>query len=38
LLAGKARIADDFDDPLPDDVVRAFEGISPGGCRSIPIS
>ena len=23
---GKIRIADDFDDPLPDDVLRDFEG------------
>jgi prevent-host-death family protein len=25
-LKGKMRIADDFDAPLPDDVVAAFEG------------
>jgi len=25
-LKGKMRIADDFDTPLPDDVVAAFEG------------
>ncbi|CAG2138438.1 hypothetical protein LMG19282_01496 [Cupriavidus campinensis] len=25
-LKGKVRIADDFDAPLPDDVVAAFEG------------
>lgn len=25
-LNGKIRIADDFDAPLPDDVVAAFEG------------
>ncbi|NPT37410.1 type II toxin-antitoxin system Phd/YefM family antitoxin [Paraburkholderia xenovorans] len=25
-LKGKIRIADDFDAPLPDDVVAAFEG------------
>jgi antitoxin (DNA-binding transcriptional repressor) of toxin-antitoxin stability system len=29
LLAGKVRVADNFDDPLPDDVMRAFEGLSP---------
>ncbi len=26
LLAGKIRIADDFDAPLPDDVLNRFEG------------
>ncbi len=26
LDAGKVRIADDFDAPLPEDVLRAFEG------------
>ena len=26
LLAGKLRVPDDFDDPLPDDVLDAFEG------------
>jgi prevent-host-death family protein len=26
LLAGQVWIADDFDDPLPDDLLRAFEG------------
>ncbi len=25
-LKGKIRIADDFDEPLPDDVIAAFEG------------
>ena len=25
-LKGKIRIADDFDAPLPDDVIAAFEG------------
>jgi hypothetical protein len=25
-LKGKIRIADDFDAPLPDDVLAAFEG------------
>lgn len=26
LLKGKVRVPDDFDDPLPDDVLVAFEG------------
>ncbi|MDA8198013.1 MAG: type II toxin-antitoxin system prevent-host-death family antitoxin [Thermaerobacter sp.] len=26
LLAGQIRIADDFDAPLPDDVLKNFEG------------
>jgi len=26
LDAGKVRIADDFDDPLPEDLMEAFEG------------
>ena len=26
LLKGKIRVPDDFDDPLPDDVMAAFEG------------
>jgi prevent-host-death family protein len=26
LLAGKWQVPDDFDDPLPDDVLDAFEG------------
>ena len=26
LDAGKVRIADDFDDPLPEDFLEAFEG------------
>jgi prevent-host-death family protein len=26
VLAGKVRVADDFDAPLPDSVVAAFEG------------
>jgi len=26
LLKGKIRIADDFDAPLPEDLLRAFEG------------
>jgi prevent-host-death family protein len=25
-LAGKLKVPDDFDDPLPDDVLDAFEG------------
>lgn len=25
-LAGKLQVPDDFDDPLPDDVLDAFEG------------
>jgi prevent-host-death family protein len=29
LLAGQVWIADDFDDPLPANVVRAFEGLDP---------
>lgn len=26
VLAGKLQVPDDFDDPLPDDVLDAFEG------------
>jgi prevent-host-death family protein len=26
VLAGKLRVSDDFDDPLPDDILDAFEG------------
>jgi prevent-host-death family protein len=26
LLAGQMTVSDDFDDPLPDDVLAAFEG------------
>lgn len=26
LLAGKVRVSDDFDDPLPEDLLAAFEG------------
>jgi prevent-host-death family protein len=26
VLAGKLRVPEDFDDPLPDEVVEAFEG------------
>jgi prevent-host-death family protein len=26
LLAGKLKVPDNFDDPLPDDVLDAFEG------------
>jgi prevent-host-death family protein len=29
LLAGQVRVGADFDDPLPDDVMRAFEGFDP---------
>lgn len=29
LLAGKVRVSDDFDDPLPDDIARAFAGEPP---------
>ncbi len=29
LLAGKIRIADDFDAPLPDDVLKSCEGGGP---------
>ena len=29
LLAGQVRVGADFDDPLPDDVMRAFEGLNP---------
>jgi prevent-host-death family protein len=29
LLAGQVWIADDFDDQLPADVLRAFEGLDP---------
>ena len=28
-LAGQVRVGPDFDDPLPDDVMRAFEGLDP---------
>ncbi len=28
LMKGKIRIADDFDAPLPDDVLAAFEGTA----------
>jgi prevent-host-death family protein len=28
-LAGEVWIADSFDDPLPDDLLRAFEGRAP---------
>lgn len=27
-FAGRIRVGDDFDDPLPDDVLDAFEGRS----------
>jgi len=26
ILAGKLRVPEDFDAPLPDEVIRAFEG------------
>ena len=29
LLAGQVRVGPDFDDPLPDEVMRAFEGLAP---------
>jgi hypothetical protein len=29
-LRGKIWIADDFDAPLPDDILDAFEGREPG--------
>jgi prevent-host-death family protein len=29
LLGGQVWIADNFDDPLPDDLLRAFEGPGP---------
>jgi len=29
LLKGKVWIADDFDDPLPDDLLKAFYGLEP---------
>ena len=29
LLAGMGTVPDDFDDPLPDDVLAAFEGRIP---------
>ncbi len=29
LLAGQVRVGADFDDPLPDNVMRAFEGFEP---------
>jgi prevent-host-death family protein len=28
LLAGQVRIGDDFDDPLPEDIMSAFRGDS----------
>ena len=30
LMKGKIEIADDFDAPLPDDILAAFEGREPG--------
>ena len=29
LRAGQVRVGADFDDPLPNEVMRAFEGLSP---------
>lgn len=29
ILTGQIRIADDFDAPLPDDVLKSFEGSAP---------
>jgi prevent-host-death family protein len=29
LLAGQVRIGEDFDDPLPDDIQKAFDGLMP---------
>ena len=29
LLAGQVWVGDDFDDPLPDDLQRAFDGLDP---------
>ncbi|HEX3574305.1 MAG TPA: type II toxin-antitoxin system Phd/YefM family antitoxin [Rhodopila sp.] len=29
LLAGQVWIGDDFDDPLPDDIQKAFDGLMP---------
>ena len=26
ILKGKIRVADDFDNPLPDEILKAFEG------------
>ena len=26
LMKGKIKVADDFDDPLPDDIIALFEG------------
>ena len=30
LMKGEIEIADDFDAPLPDDILAAFEGREPG--------
>ena len=32
VLAGKLRVSEDFDDPLPDDILDAFEGRRCGSC------
>ena len=29
LLAGQVWVGDDFDDPLPEDLQRAFDGLDP---------
>jgi prevent-host-death family protein len=29
LLAGQVWVADNFDDSLPDEILRAFEGLDP---------
>jgi prevent-host-death family protein len=29
LLAGQVWIGDDFDDPLPDEIQKAFDGLMP---------
>jgi antitoxin (DNA-binding transcriptional repressor) of toxin-antitoxin stability system len=29
LLKGKIEVPDDFGDPLPDDILDAFEGVEP---------
>ena len=34
LMKGKIRIADDFDAPLPDDILAAFEGAAKAAPRA----
>ena len=34
LMKGKIRIADDFDAPLPDDILAAFEGAGKAAPRA----